>query len=67
MRRFRGDAPGVRGPERKASGFARRVPFEDASFDVVTMVCVYHHVDLADRPALTADVSRVLKPEDCSA
>ncbi len=42
---------------------ARRVPFEDASFDVVTMVCVYHHVDLADRSALTADVSRVLKPE----
>jgi SAM-dependent methyltransferase len=42
---------------------AGRVPFKDASFDIVTVVCVYHHVDLADRPALTADVSRVLKPE----
>jgi SAM-dependent methyltransferase len=41
---------------------ARRVPFEDASFDIVTMVCVYHHVEPADRAALTADVSRVLKP-----
>lgn len=41
---------------------SRRIPFEDASFDVVTMVCVYHHVELADRAALTADVSRVLKP-----
>jgi SAM-dependent methyltransferase len=41
----------------------RRVPFDDASFDIVTVVCVYHHVELADRPALMADVSRVLKPE----
>jgi ubiquinone/menaquinone biosynthesis C-methylase UbiE len=40
----------------------RRVPFGDQGFDIVTMVCVYHHVDIADRPALTADVSRVLKP-----
>ena len=40
----------------------RRVPFADQGFDIVTMVCVYHHVDVADRPALTADVSRVLKP-----
>jgi len=41
----------------------RRVPFDDASFDIVTVVCVYHHVEPADRPALTADVSRVLKPQ----
>jgi SAM-dependent methyltransferase len=40
----------------------RRVPFGDQSFDIVTAVCVYHHVDLADRNALTADISRVLKP-----
>jgi ubiquinone/menaquinone biosynthesis C-methylase UbiE len=47
----------------KLQDSARRVPFNDASFDIVTMVCVYHHVDLADRPAMTEDVSRVLKPE----
>jgi SAM-dependent methyltransferase len=41
----------------------REVPFEDGRFDIVTMVCVYHHVDLADRPSLTADICRVLKPE----
>jgi ubiquinone/menaquinone biosynthesis C-methylase UbiE len=41
---------------------ARRIPFEDKSFDLITAVCVYHHVDIADRPALTADIYRVLKP-----
>jgi len=41
---------------------ARRVPFDDASFDIVTVVCVYHHVELADRTALTGDLVRVLKP-----
>jgi SAM-dependent methyltransferase len=38
------------------------IPFEDARFDLVTAVCVYHHVALYDRDALTADVRRVLKP-----
>jgi len=40
----------------------RRIPFEDQSFDLVTAVCVYHHVDTTDRPFLTADIYRVLKP-----
>jgi SAM-dependent methyltransferase len=41
---------------------ARRLPFEDCSFDFVTAVCVYHHVPLADRAAVTREVYRVLKP-----
>lgn len=39
-----------------------RLPFEDASFDFVTAVCVYHHVPPGDRAALTREVYRVLKP-----
>jgi ubiquinone/menaquinone biosynthesis C-methylase UbiE len=39
-----------------------RLPFEDGSFDLVTVVCVYHHVEPQDRPALTAEIARVLRP-----
>jgi SAM-dependent methyltransferase len=39
-----------------------RIPFDDASADIVTAVCVYHHIDPSDRAALTADIWRVLKP-----
>lgn len=39
-----------------------RVPFDDGDFDLVTAVCVYHHVELALRPALTQEAMRVLKP-----
>jgi SAM-dependent methyltransferase len=38
------------------------LPYADMSFDVITAVCVYHHVAVEDRPALTAEVVRVLKP-----
>jgi SAM-dependent methyltransferase len=41
----------------------RQIPFADRSFDLATAICVYHHVDIADRPFLTADISRVLKPK----
>src|ERR1700688_552756 len=41
----------------------RQIPFGDKSFDLVTAVCVYHHVELADRPFLTSDISRVLRPK----
>jgi len=37
------------------------VPFEAGSFDLVTAVCVFHHVLQADRQALVADISRVLR------
>jgi SAM-dependent methyltransferase len=39
-----------------------RLPFEDASADWVTAVCVYHHIDPRQRVALTADIRRVLRP-----
>jgi SAM-dependent methyltransferase len=38
------------------------LPFADASADLVTAVCVYHHVRPADRAALTSEVGRILKP-----
>ena len=38
------------------------LPFPDESFDFVTAVCVYHHVEPKDRAALTAEVQRVLTP-----
>jgi len=40
-----------------------RLPFEDAQFDFVTAVCVYHHVPGERRLALTRELQRVLKPE----
>jgi len=38
------------------------LPYAAARFDLVTAVCVYHHVSDADRPALTAEAFRVLSP-----
>jgi len=38
-----------------------KLPFADESFDLVTAVCVYHHVDRTDRLMLTRSVQRVLK------
>ncbi|MEO8657965.1 MAG: class I SAM-dependent methyltransferase [Bryobacteraceae bacterium] len=40
----------------------RRIPFEDQSADLVTAVCVYHHVPVEERVALTREVVRVLRP-----
>jgi SAM-dependent methyltransferase len=39
-----------------------RVPFDDASIDLATAVCVYHHVEPARWAELTADIRRTLKP-----
>ena len=38
------------------------LPFEDASVDFVTAVCVYHHVHGEARTLLTQEIKRVLSP-----
>ncbi len=37
-------------------------PFGDGAFDVVTISAVLHHVPVAERPAVYAELGRVLKP-----
>ena len=39
-----------------------QIPFEDGAFDLVTAVCVYHHVPPVSRLSLTQEIRRVLKP-----
>jgi SAM-dependent methyltransferase len=39
-----------------------RLPFEDASLDVVFASCVFHHVPLDARAALSLDIARVTRP-----
>jgi SAM-dependent methyltransferase len=58
------EAGGLRaaGIETRLQREGERIPWDDAQFDVVTAVCVYHHVPLAMRDQLTAEVRRVLKP-----
>ena len=38
------------------------LPFPSRSFDLVTAVCVYHHVTPDARPALTSEIRRILRP-----
>jgi SAM-dependent methyltransferase len=38
------------------------LPFPDGFADFATAVCVYHHVSLSKRAALTLEAARVLKP-----
>jgi SAM-dependent methyltransferase len=40
----------------------RRLPQADGELDVVFAVCVLHHVDPPDRPALVAEMARVTRP-----
>src|ERR1019366_5425204 len=39
-----------------------RIPFRNRDFDVITAACVYHHVPIAQRLALTREVGRLLSP-----
>jgi SAM-dependent methyltransferase len=39
-----------------------RTPFPDGQFDIATVSAVLHHVPLAERPAVYAELGRVLKP-----
>jgi SAM-dependent methyltransferase len=52
----------VTGIETRVQNNPLQVPFGDAEFDLVTAVCVYHHVPPACRAALTAEIVRVLRP-----
>jgi ubiquinone/menaquinone biosynthesis C-methylase UbiE len=38
------------------------LPFDNQSFDFITVVCVYHHVPIDQRPAFTREAFRLLKP-----
>ncbi|MCA0425365.1 MAG: class I SAM-dependent methyltransferase, partial [Proteobacteria bacterium] len=38
------------------------LPFPDQSIDVAFAVCVYHHIPVGLRPAITREVWRVLRP-----
>jgi ubiquinone/menaquinone biosynthesis C-methylase UbiE len=42
---------------------ATEIPFDDNSFDLITAVCVYHHVELADRAALTLTRTLICLPQ----
>lgn len=52
----------IAGIETRIQKTPTSIPFEDSAFDFVTAVCVYHHVPPAHRPALSAEISRVLRP-----
>jgi SAM-dependent methyltransferase len=39
-----------------------RTPFADGHFDIATVSAVLHHVPVAERPAVYAELGRVLKP-----
>jgi SAM-dependent methyltransferase len=39
----------------------RKLPFADGSFDVVFAICVLHHVDRPERPALVREMRRVVR------
>ena len=55
--------PGALGAApRTAPQDGARTPFADASFDVVTISAVLHHVPVAERPAVYRELARVLKP-----
>jgi SAM-dependent methyltransferase len=40
----------------------RRIPFPDASFDIVFAACVFHHIDHAEHVGLLREFHRVLTP-----
>jgi SAM-dependent methyltransferase len=52
----------VTGIETRVQKDSLQIPFGDAEFDLVTAVCVYHHVPPADRRTLTGEIRRVLRP-----
>ena len=53
---------GGRGLDVRLQSHADRLPFDDHEFDLVTAVCVFHHVDLDYRLGLVQEMKRVLRP-----
>jgi ubiquinone/menaquinone biosynthesis C-methylase UbiE len=45
-----------------ARASAERLPFDDASFDIVYSSCVFHHADRHDHTAMVREMGRVLRP-----
>lgn len=40
----------------------RRLPFDDAGFDLAVAACVFHHIEAARRPFWAREIARVLRP-----
>src|SRR5687767_9186147 len=53
---------GGRGLDVRLQSHADRLPFDDHEFDLMTAVCVFHHVDLDHRLSLVHEMKRVLRP-----
>jgi ubiquinone/menaquinone biosynthesis C-methylase UbiE len=43
-------------------GDGGRMPFEDASFDLIFSACVFHHIDAAEHGAIFGELRRLLRP-----
>ena len=52
----------IAGIETRVQEDPLKIPYGDAEFDLITAVCVYHHVTPASRAALTKEIGRVLRP-----
>jgi SAM-dependent methyltransferase len=52
----------VSGIETRVQKDTSQIPFGDGEFDLITAVCVYHHVPRVVRPTLTSEIGRVLRP-----
>jgi ubiquinone/menaquinone biosynthesis C-methylase UbiE len=52
----------AKGLEVRTQTSPNQLPFTDAEFDLATAVCVFHHVEPADRLGLILEMKRVLRP-----
>jgi len=51
-----------RGFEVRQQNAPAEIPFQSGTFDLITAVCVYHHVAPSALQPLTVDIARVLRP-----
>lgn len=49
-------------PELRQLKIGEPAPYDDAAFDIVIVCCVLHHVPVAERSGLLADLWRLVKP-----